>query len=176
MLRHNTTYISTSIELHYQSLVIHDNVIKWKNFPRYCPFVWGIHRSPVNSPNKGQWRGALMFSLICAWINGWVNNREAGDLSCHRAHYDVTVMRSGVNTGSKQSRVKTILFRCRSCHRDFCWIIIFIIILSSQHYIVSHIEQLLCIAISVFLQPHTLCKMTVPDLQNNIYACNPTHL
>ena len=35
---------------------------------------------PGNSPHKGQWRGALMFSLICVWINGWVNNREAGDL------------------------------------------------------------------------------------------------
>ena len=34
----------------------------------------------------------LMFSLIYAWINGWVNNREAGDLRRHRAHYDVTVM------------------------------------------------------------------------------------
>ena len=45
----------------------HDDVIKWKHFPRYWPFVGGIHRSPVNSPHKGQWRGALMFSLICAW-------------------------------------------------------------------------------------------------------------
>ena len=35
---------------------------------------------------------ALMFSLICAWINGWVNNREAGDLRRHCAHYDVIVM------------------------------------------------------------------------------------
>ena len=52
----------------------------------------GIHRSPVNSPHKGQWRGALIFSLICVWINGWVNNREAGDLRWHRAHYDVIVM------------------------------------------------------------------------------------
>ena len=66
--------------------------IKWKHFPRYWPFVWGIHRSPVNSPHKGQWRGALMFSLICARINGWVNTREAGDLRRHRAHCDVTVM------------------------------------------------------------------------------------
>ena len=49
-------------------------------------------RSPVNSPHKGQWRGALMFSLICVWINGWVNNREAGDLRRYRAHYFVTVM------------------------------------------------------------------------------------
>ena len=47
---------------------------------------------PVNSPHKGQWRGALMFSLICVWINGRVNNREAGDLRRYRAHYDVTVM------------------------------------------------------------------------------------
>ena len=42
----------------------HDDVIKCNNFPRYWPFVRGIHRSPVNSPHKGQWRGALMFSLI----------------------------------------------------------------------------------------------------------------
>ena len=70
----------------------HDDVIKWKRFLRYWPFVRGIHRSPVNSPHKGQWRGALVFSLICAGINGWVNNREAGDLRRHLAHYGVTVM------------------------------------------------------------------------------------
>ena len=70
----------------------HDDVIKWKHFPRYWPFVRGIHRSPVNSPHKGQWRGALIFSLICVWINGWVNNRETGDLRRYRAHYDVIVM------------------------------------------------------------------------------------
>ena len=66
--------------------------MKWKRFPRYWPFVQGIHRSPVNSTHKGQWRRALMFSLICAWINSWLNNREAGDLRSHRAHYDVIVM------------------------------------------------------------------------------------
>ena len=70
----------------------HGDVIKWKHFPRYWPFVRGIHRPTVNSPHKGQWRGALMFSLICAWINGWVNNREAGDFTRYRAHCDVTVM------------------------------------------------------------------------------------
>ena len=50
------------------------------------------HRSLVNYPHKDQWCRALMFSLICGWINGWVNNREADDLTRHRAHYDVTVM------------------------------------------------------------------------------------
>ena len=51
-----------------------------------------LHWSPVNSPHKGQWRGALKFSLICVWIKGLVNNREAGDLRFYRAHYDVIVM------------------------------------------------------------------------------------
>ena len=70
----------------------YDDVIKWKLFPRYWSFVRGIHRSPVNSPHKGQWRGAWMFSLISIWINGWVNNHEAGDLRRYRGHYDVIVM------------------------------------------------------------------------------------
>ena len=70
----------------------HDDVIKWKHFPRYWPFVRGIHRSPVSSPHKGLWRGALILSLICVWINSWVNNREAGGLRRYRAHYDVSVM------------------------------------------------------------------------------------
>ena len=52
-------------------LANHDDVIKWKHFPRYWPFVRGIHGE---FPHKGQWRGALMFSFICAWINVWVNN------------------------------------------------------------------------------------------------------
>ena len=51
--------------------------------------------SPVNSPHKGQWRGAVIFSFSCIWINSWINNREAGDLRRHRAHYDVTVMHFG---------------------------------------------------------------------------------
>ena len=70
----------------------HDDIIKWKHFPRNWPFVWGIHRSPVNFLHKGQWGGALMFSLICVWINDWVNNSEVGDLRRYRAHYDVSIM------------------------------------------------------------------------------------
>ena len=50
--------------------------------------------SPVTGEflHKGQWRGALMFSLICGWINSWVDRGEAGDLRRHSAHYDVTLM------------------------------------------------------------------------------------
>ena len=63
-----------------------------ETFSALLVFFAGIHRSPVNFPHKCQWREALMFSLICVWINGWVNNGEAGDLRRYRAHYDVTVM------------------------------------------------------------------------------------
>ena len=75
-----------------QSHSTHDNFIKWKHFPRNWPFVWGIHRWPVNFLHRGQWRGAFIFYLICARVNGWVNILEAGDVRRHSAHYDVIVM------------------------------------------------------------------------------------
>ena len=84
-------------------------------FLRYWPFLRGIHRSPVNSSHNGQRRGALMFSLLCTWINGWVNNREAGDLRRLRTHYDVNVMNISVPTISRVhyccmlSRIKPVL-------------------------------------------------------------------
>ena len=84
--------LSPQIDREIVQGIIHDDVIKGKHFPRYWPFERGINRSPVNSPRKDQWRGALLFSLICAWINAWVNNREVGGLRRHRVHYYVTVM------------------------------------------------------------------------------------
>ena len=66
-------------------------MVTWSNgniFLVTGPFL----RSPVNSPHKGQPRVPLISSLICAWTNHWVNNREAGDLRCHCAHCDVIVM------------------------------------------------------------------------------------
>ena len=86
------TWITTVTVTDYTCVSVHDDVIRWKHFPRHWPFVRGIHRSPVKSPHKSQWRGALVFSLICVWTNGWVNNRDAGDLRSYRAHYDITVM------------------------------------------------------------------------------------
>ena len=99
----------------------HDDVIKWKHFPRYWPFVRGIHRSPVNYQHKSQWREALMFSLTCVWINGWVHNHEAGDLRRYRAHYDVTVMtvsnynRTIIFFGSVLS-LRPSWLQCQLCH------------------------------------------------------------
>ena len=72
-------------------------VIPWwrhqmETFSALLALCAGNSPVPVKSPHKGQWRRAFMFSLICAWINDWVNNREAGDLRRHRGHYDVNVM------------------------------------------------------------------------------------
>ena len=69
---------------------------------------------PVNSPHKGPWREALMFSLVYACINGWVNNREAGDLRRHRAHYDVIVMKEILIHQYQWTIVKLHLLQCTS--------------------------------------------------------------
>ena len=63
-----------------------------ETFSALLAFSAGKSLVPVNSPYKGQWRRPLMFSLIFAWINGWVNNREAYDLRRDHTHYDVIVM------------------------------------------------------------------------------------
>ena len=63
--------LSSSIPYRY-----HYNVIKWKHFPRHWPCVRGVHRSSVNSPHKDQWRGVLMFSLICTCLNKRLNKQS----------------------------------------------------------------------------------------------------
>ena len=70
--------------------------------------------SPVTGefPHKGQWRGTLMFSLICAWICGWVNNREAGDLRRHSAHYGIIVMWLWILTSSCSSLSRCAPISC----------------------------------------------------------------
>ena len=76
----------------YNAQPLHDDVIKWKHFPRYWPFVRGIHRRPVNSPHKGPVTRSFDVFFDLRPINAWVNNSKAGDLRRNHAHYDVTVM------------------------------------------------------------------------------------
>ena len=83
--------------IRYCSPTAHEDVIKWKHFLHYWPFVRGIHQSPVDSPHKGQWHGALVFSLTSTWTNGLANTQDTGDSKHHRAHYDVIVMRQLLN-------------------------------------------------------------------------------
>ena len=89
-------YLTSSVELSWYTQMYTSTRRWWRyqmeTVSALLALCAGNHQSPVNSPHKGQWHGVLMFSLICAWINGWVNNREAGDLRRHRTHYDVTVM------------------------------------------------------------------------------------
>ena len=93
----------------------HDDVIKWKHFPHYWPFVrWN---SPVAGEFPAQRPMTHSFDVffICAWINGWINNREAGDLRHHRAHYDVTVM------VAQGERIKGTIGEDMSCLRKACF-------------------------------------------------------
>ena len=87
--RLHRTLHHTEVQCH--TMTCHNNMTTSSNGNIFC--VTG-HLGEENSPHKGQWHWALMFSLICVWINGWVNNREAGDLRCYRAHYDVIVMKT----------------------------------------------------------------------------------
>ena len=120
---YNRTMISRGFNNVFVYFCHHDDVIKWKkSFPRYWPFVRGIQRSPVNSPHKGQWHGVLMVSLISAWLNGWVNNDESGDLRRHRAHYEVTVMTICIillrlaQIINAHCLVKHNIAKCHSCY------------------------------------------------------------
>ena len=107
--------------IHWPLFTIKIYVMKWKHFPRYWPFVRGIHRSPVNSPHKGQWRGALMFSFTFAWINGRVINREAGELRRHRTHFYVIVMQSAANHDFLGCRRFTVLkWVVVTCKKGIC--------------------------------------------------------
>ena len=150
-----------------------DDVVNWKHFPCYWPFVPEIHLSPVNSPHKGQWRRALMFSLICAWTNGWVNNRDASDLRSHHAYYDITVM------FVKKSVLKIILLHV-FFHTDLKitplssswskqrWIIVFFIyiIMMREVYYVNGLAQDCSISIAYALEILQSC--TKPSMYSHL--------
>ena len=133
----------------------HDDVIKWKHFLRYWPFMQGIHRSPVNSPHKGQWRGASMFSLICVWINGWVNNREAGDLRRYRAHYDVNVM--------------IIRIFITLCPTIFCWhkMCIFMFVYIIFRWVGSEKQHQISLSVTIYVHKTMVCAVCLRILLTN---------
>ena len=106
--------------------LFHDDVIKWKHFLRKWTFVMGIHRSPVNSHHKGQWCGALTFSLICACANDWANKRHAtGYFRRHRAYYVVTVMTVWFVLGPISRRIYEPIIQLSNSkiHVALAWII-----------------------------------------------------
>ena len=99
-------YSSGLLHWHWNNLKLAVGPVTWwrhqmETFSAKLALCVGISPVPVNSPHKSQWRGALIFSLICVWINGWVNNHEAGDLWRHRGHYDTSVMEATVEGVSK---------------------------------------------------------------------------
>ena len=105
----------------------------------------GIHRPPVNSPHKGYWCGVLMFSLICAWTDGWISNRNAGVLRRHPAHYDVTVSTS--KTFAQYGLIKA------SVNLNTCFV---------------------CICVNVFCCLYSYVDGLVQDRRNFIANANPS--
>ena len=87
-----------------------------ETFSTLLPICAGNSPVPVNSPHKGQLGGALMFALICAWINGWVNNGEAGDLRHNRVHYDGNVMNHHKKEDENLFEMR-IPWRCKDMER-----------------------------------------------------------
>ena len=102
----------------------HDDVIEWNHFPRYWPFVWVIHRSPVNSPHKGQWSGSLMFSLICAFnkrltkqTGGWLFETPSCSLWRHSNAQSVWSFCSAIKIASYEFTWQDLFCYCRGSHR-----------------------------------------------------------
>ena len=84
--------------LYHEFSAVHDDVIKWKPFLCYWPLrgkFTGHRQIPLTKTNGAE---LWCFLLICAGINSWVNDRDAGDLRRHRAQYDVTVISHDVFT------------------------------------------------------------------------------
>ena len=73
--------------------------------------------SPVTGefPSERPWRRVLVLSLICAWTNDWVNNRDASDLRLNRAHYDVTLTK--VRTRKTRRQMNVLCLECPYFHR-----------------------------------------------------------
>ena len=130
-------------------ILYHDDVISWKHFPCYWPFVRGIHRTPVNHPHKGQWRGALVFFFICAWMNGWVNNREAGDLTRHCAYYDGTIIQQMHSLNASKRIPFIVNLKWSTVFTKYVWsfvdrIHIFYTMMTSSHGNIFRVTGHLC--------------------------------
>ena len=104
-----------------------------------------------NSPVPGQWRGALMFALICTRINGWVNNRDAGDLRRHRTHYDVIVMYYKIFPPSLNQNTKQRPF-------EIVWMII------GVHHFIKHIVILMISDNVMCYNTDRLCYHLFPEV------------
>ena len=99
MVANNLELIIIRSCLRHSHPIGHISMMTTSNGIFFASLTLRVGNSPVNSPHTGQLRVAMIFSLICAWINGWANHRDAGDLRRHRAQYDVTVIFLAITTG-----------------------------------------------------------------------------
>ena len=122
-----------------------------------------------------------MFSLICVWINGWVNNREAGDLRRHRGHYDVIVMVPdfthillGYSTGTQDIFTIAPIHRkipCLHFYPMFTWIFKHIVAQIQLPNVCNVISKCVCfvkIVVFWFKFHSCLCRMILLMIKTSI--------
>ena len=118
-----------------------------------------------NSPHKGQWLGALIFSLICVWIYNWVNNREAGDLRRYRAHCDVNVMSMGEYKVLKSTRPRDLLifiFFLLKCDLDPVLFVFCFLKQSNDCMVADRWYEMLLYWYAAYVQNANTCQDTYP--------------
>ena len=89
------TYLPNLVRWTMPCITRHDDVMTWEGFPHYWPFSWWRHQMETISASLAICAGNSWFALICARINGWANNREAGDLRRRCTNYDAIVKCKG---------------------------------------------------------------------------------
>ena len=108
-----------------------------------------IHRSPVNSPHKGQWRRALISSLICAWTNSWANNREARDLRRHNAITKQYLEHIQLYRFNSRQHLSKYLAHIDNMRNNFTKY--FSIFYNTKNVVTTHVACAICICVSVYI-------------------------
>ena len=137
--------------IQYIYLSYHDDVIKWKHFPRYWSFVRGLHRSVVNSPHRYQWSGALTFSLICAlnkrlskqWW-GWWFETPSRSLVRHcngSVYFCIPIPSSTYTYRTGPFRKPYSLKIARLKHKQFAW---------TAQLLFAYIHTSICVYVNAF--------------------------
>ena len=136
-------------------------------------FCLGIFRSPVNSPHKGQWRGALMFSVICAWIRyskeswGWRLKTPSSQLWRH--------------SNAEIYDEVTYPVMCWNCIQGdafelrlvLCFVVVMQSFIMNSHEVFIHIHQG-CFAGTGAIDRLPQCQWRKPDRYGKISQCITT--
>ena len=151
----------------YPINTLHDDVIKWKKFQHYWPFVRGIE-----FPAQRLVTRIFNVFLDRAWINGWVSNREAGDLRRHRNHYDVTIMELQKHCHGDQGQIGVIhlWYPLDAINIKLTWCIVHRDPASNIHRKKHVTKQVICVT-----SPYQLYSTCPFCCRYSVYLCGFMH-